>query len=200
MFSGGWTTGAALCLVLLVGGCSGDDPEAKDPPPSGSPSASDSPSEPTEPTGPTGPTDDPATVEPATGPPLTVKGVSLRMPEGWHLDNDDASFMVVGAADDRTAIINLGSFPSLDPDVSLRRLARSTLRTGGYSNGKVLPEATMAGRPAFHVTGDVAGDWTEEFGLIHEGEIVSVEFVFRRGPKAGRQELIDSVLATVELN
>jgi hypothetical protein len=197
VFSGGWTASAALCLGLLVGGCSDDDPAAKDPPASESPSAADSPTEPTEPTA---PTDDPATVEPATGPPLTVKGVSLRMPEGWHLDNDEASFMVVGAADDRTAIVNLGSFPSLDPDVSLGRLARSTLRTGGYSNGKVLPEATMGGRPAFHVTGDVVGDWTEEFGLIHEGEIVSVEFVFRRGPKTGRQELIDSVLATVELN
>ena len=193
MFSGGWTICATLCLVLLVSGCSDDDPEAKDPPTSESPSATDSTTEPTE------PTDDPATVEPAAGPPLTLKGVSLRMPQGWHLDNDDASFLVVGAADDRTAIVNLGSFPSLDPNVSLMRLARSTLRTGGYSNGKILPEATMAGRPAFHVTGDVVGDWTEEFGLLHEGEIVSVEFVFFRGPKTGRQELIESVLATVEL-
>jgi hypothetical protein len=197
VFSGGWTVGATLCLVLVVSCCGDEDPETKDPPASSeSPSATDSPTESTEPTEPTEP---PATVEPATGPPLTVKDVSLRMPEGWHLDNDDASFLVVGAADDRTAIVNLGSFPSLDPNASLGRLARSTLRTGGYSNGKVLPEATMAGRPAFHVTGDVVGDWTEEFGLIHDGEIVSVEFVFRRGPKAGRQELIDSVLATVEL-
>ena len=193
MFSGGSTACATLCLVLLVSGCSDDDPEAKVPPASESPSATDSSTEPTE------PTDDPATVEPATGPPLTLKGVSLRMPEGWHLDNDDASFLVVGAADDRTAIVNLGSFPSLDPNVSLMRLARSTLRTGSYSNGKILPEATMGGRPAFHVTGDVVGDWTEEFGLLHEGEIVSVEFVFLRGPKTGRQELIESVLATVEL-
>lgn len=190
MFSGGWTACATLCLVLLLSGCGDDDPESKDPPASESPSATDSTTE---------PTDDPATVEPASGPPLTVKGVSLRMPEGWHLDNDEASFLVVGAADDRTAIVNLGSFPSLDPDVSLRRLAQSTLRTGSYSNGTILPEATMAGQPAFHVTGDVVGDWTEEFGLIHDGEIVSVEFVFLRGPKTGRQELIESVLATVEL-
>ena len=47
------------------------------------------------------------------------------------------------------------------------------------------PPTTMAGQPAFHVAGEVVGDYSEEFGLIHDGEIVSVEFVFFRGPEAG---------------
>lgn len=194
MFSGRWTACAALCLALLVTGCSDDDePEGEGPPES--PSSSDASS----PTDETTPTDEPSTVAPATGPELSVKDVSIRLPEGWAVDNTDASFLVVGAANDDTGVINLSSFPSLDPDASIDVLARSTVKTGGYPRDAVQPPTTMAGQPAFHVAGEVVGDYSEEFGLIHDGEIVSVEFVFFRGPEEGRQELIDSVLATVEL-
>jgi hypothetical protein len=192
VFSGRWTTCAVLCLALLVTGCSDDDdPEAEGPPesPSSSSSATDE----------TAPTDEPTTVPPATGPVLEVKNISIRMPEGWKLDNDDASFLVVGADAEENTLINLSSFPSLDPDASIDRLAKSTEKTGGYPKGSVLPPTTMAGQPAFHVAGDVVGDYHEEFGLIHEGEIVSVEFVHLRGPRDGWPELIESVLATVEL-
>lgn len=192
VFSGRWTTCAALCLALLMSGCSDDDdPETEGPPEAPSSSSS------TEETAP--PTDEPTTVAPATGPVLEVKDISLRMPEGWAVDNDDASFLVVGASADERTLINLSSFPSLDPDASIERLARSTEKTGGYAKGSVQPPATLAGQPAFHVAGDVVGDFHEEFGLIHEGEIVSVEFVQLRGPKTGWSELIESVLATVEL-
>ena len=164
--------GAVACLALVATGCSDDDdPEGEGPP--ASPSSSDVSS----PTDETSPTDEPTTVAPATGPALKVKAVSLRMPEGWAVDNDDASFLVVGAADDGTALINLSSFPALNPDASLDRLARSTVKTGGYPPDSVLPPTTMAGQPAFHVAGEVGGDYSEEFGLIHDGEIVSVEFV-----------------------
>jgi hypothetical protein len=136
---------------------------------------------------------------PAAGEPLSVKKVRLRMPDGWSLDNDDASYLVVGAADDRTAAIYLSSFPALDPDVSVARLAKSTQRTGGYPPNSVQPPTTMAGMPAFHVSGRVAGDYSDEFGLVHDGEIVSVEFVRRSGPKDGWQAMVESVLASVEL-
>lgn len=186
--------GAVACLALVATGCSDDDdPEGEGPP--ASPSSSDVSS----PTDETSPTEEPTTVAPATGPTLKVKAVSLRMPEGWAVDNDDASFLVVGAADDGTALINLSSFPALNPDASLDRLARSTVKTGGYPPDSVLPPTTMAGQPAFHVAGEVGGDYSEEFGLIHDGEIVSVEFVLWRGPKTGWDEMVESVLATVEL-
>lgn len=191
MFSGRWTVCGTLCLALLVSGCGGDDDSEGDDPPA-SPSASATGS--SEPTAPTSPT-----VEPATGPVLTLKGVSLNLPEGWHVDNDDSNILVVGADKDSDVLINLSSFPSLDPNASIAALARSTQKTGGYPANSVQPPATMAGRPAFHVAGEVAGDYTEEFGLLNGGDIVSVEFVFWNAPKAGRQELIDSVLATVQL-
>ena len=199
VFSGRWTTCAALCLTLLVTGCSDDDdPEGEGPPepPSSSSSAATDGTTPTDQT----PTDEPTTVSPATGPVLEVKDISIRMPEGWKLDNDDASFLVVGADAEEDTLINLSSFPSLDPDASIDRLAKSTEKTGGYPKGSVLPPTTMAGQPAFHVAGDVVGDYHEEFGLIHEGEIVSVEFVHLRGPRDGWTELVESVLATVELS
>jgi hypothetical protein len=44
----------------------------------------------------------------------------------------------------------------------------------------------------------VSGQDTEEFGVLHDGDIVAVEFNFKEGLEDGRQELIDSVLATVE--
>jgi len=192
VFSGRWTAYAALCLALLVSGCSNDeDPESE-----GSPQSPSSSSSATEQTT---PSDEPTTVAPATGPELEVKDISLRMPEGWKLDNDDASFLVVGADADENTLINLSSFPSLDPDASIARLAKSTEKTGGYPKGSVLPPTTVAAQPAFHVAGDVVGDYHEEFGLIHEGEIVAVEFVKLRGPKTGWSELVESVLATVEL-
>jgi hypothetical protein len=184
---------AALCLTALVSGC-GDDEDPGGAAPTETPASSDTSTSATEPTEPPEPS-----VEPATGPEMRVKAVSLRLPDDWHVDNTDASFMHVGAADDRTAVINLSSFPALDPDVSIARLAQSTQKTGSYPPGSVLPPTTMAGQPAFHVAGRVVGDDHEEFGLIHDGEIVAVEFIFLRGPKAGRQELIESVLATVEL-
>ena len=108
------------------------------------------------------------------------------MPEGWAVDNDDASFLVVGAADDDTALINLSSFPALDPDASIDRLARSTEQDRGLSRGlRASRRPRWPAQPAFHVAGEVGGDYSEEFGLIHDGEIVSVEFVFWRGPKTG---------------
>lgn len=193
VFSGRWTTCAALCLALLVTGCSDDDDPGGEGPPE-SPSSSSSATEETT------PTDEPTTVPPATGPVLEVKGISIRMPQGWKVDNDDASFLVVGADAEENTVINLSSFPSLDPDASIDRLAKSTEKTGGYAKGSVLPPATMAGQPAFHVAGEVVGDYHEEFGLIHEGEIVSVEFVHLRGPRDGWSELVESVLATAALS
>ena len=181
----------ALAASLMLAGCSDD---AKGDGPSASPSSSSASASPTtEPS----PTAEPS-VTPASGPRLALEDVEIRLPEGWSVDNDDASFLVVGTADDRSGIINLSSFPALNPDVSIARLGQITADKGGFPRDSVQPETTMAGLPAYHVAGPVAGDDSEQFGVLHDGDIVTVEFVFRRGPKDGRQELIDSVLATVQ--
>ncbi len=86
----------------------------------------------------------------------------------------------------------------MNPDVSIARLARITEDTGGYPKGSILPATTLGGLLAFHVRGWVVGDDTEEFGTVHDGNIVAVEFNFKAGLEEGRRELIDSVLATVE--
>jgi len=187
--------GLTACLVLLAGGCGDDDPDKADPP-SPSPSSSDGSGSPAEPTT---PTETATTVAPATGPVLKLRGTRLRLPEGWHVDNDQSNILVVGASEDLGMLINLSSFPSLDRKASLEDLAKATVETGGYAKGSIKKPGEMAGRPAFRVAGKAYGDYTEEYGLIHKGDIVSVEFVFIDAPKQGRRELIESVLATVRL-
>ncbi len=49
---------------------------------------------------------------PASGPRLTLEDVSLRLPEGWNLDDHKASFQVGGYPPDRSALIYLSSFPA----------------------------------------------------------------------------------------
>jgi hypothetical protein len=187
---------AALTLgaSLVLAGCSDGDAAGGDDPPTSSSPSSSSTSPATEPSS----TDEPS-VMPASGPKLALEDVELRMPEGWHLDDDDVSFLVIGMADDRSATIALTSFPALNPDVSVAQLARITVRNAGYPPGSIQPETTMAGLPAFHVAGRVVGEDAEEIGVMHDGNIVAVKFNFIRGPVKGRQELIDSVISTVKL-
>jgi len=188
--------GTTLCLALLVTGCGGDDgAEGGSGPDAPSSSAtSDGAADPTDPTTTT------ATVEPATGPRLALDDVEIRLPVQWSVEHDLVGFERGGSADDRTAAIFLSSFPALDPNMTVARLAEVTEKQDGYPRGSVQDETTVAGLPAFHVAGRVAGTYTEEFGVLHDGNIVAVEFVLRRGPDTGFEELIESVLATVELH
>lgn len=193
--SGALSAVVATTLCLALAGCGDDDPEGSEPrEPSSSSGETGSPA-PTD----ASPTDEEETVPPATGPELAMEAVSLRMPEGWRVDNDDSDIVVVGLADDLTSAIYLSSFPALDPSVSIAQLARSTQKEGGYPPGSILPETTLAGQPAFHLAGPVGGDYSEELGVLHDGAIISVEFVHRDGPRKGWEELLASVLATVEL-
>lgn len=187
---------AALCVALLTG-CADDDPEAADPSDPTSDASSTSP--PTPPAGSASPTDGAPTVVPATGPRLSLDDVEIRLPEQWSVEHDLVGFERAATADDRTAAVFLSSFPALDPDMTVAQLARTTEEEDGYPPGSVQAETSLADRPAFHVAGRVAGTYTEEFGVMHDGNIVAVEFVLRHGPDAGLQELIDSVLATVQL-
>jgi len=182
-----------LCLALATG-CGDDEPEARAP--GDPPASSDTAASPTDVTSPTASA---PTVDPATGPPLRLDDVELRLPEQWSVEHDLVGYEKAGSADDHTAAILLSSFPALDPDATVAQLARSTERTSGYPRGSVQEPTTVAGLPAFHVAGRVAGTFSEEFGVLHEGNIIGIEFVHRRGSRAHWQELIDSVLATVEL-
>ena len=193
--SGALTVAATLCLTLALAGC-GDDEGESDAGPRETPTSAAGD---TSPTGPASPTDESPSVAPASGPRLAMEQASLRLPEGWQVDNDDSDIVVVGLAKDLSAAIYLNSFPSLDSGASLEQLARSTQRTGDYPPGSIRPETTLAGEPAFHLAGQVGDDYSEEFGLLHDGDIVSVEFVHRSGPRAAWSELVASVLATVEL-
>jgi len=187
-------------LGLSLTGCNDDDPKADGGPSSPSSSATREETNPTpsgDPSGSGSPTSD---VPPATGPRLSLKGASLRMPEGWHVFNDESQIAVVGEDPEDFHTIDLSVFPALDQNATIQELARATQKTGGYPRGSIKPPTTLAGKPAFNVAGMVGGRYTEEFGLLHRGDIIAVEFAFYDGiSKAERERLMQSVLATVEL-
>jgi hypothetical protein len=188
-----------LTAGLLLAGCSGDD-ESSDAPRSPD-ASSEAPSPTTDAPSPTesGLTDDP-TVSPATGPVLEPEtgGIRLRLPGGWTLDDQQASFLVNGSAPRGKGRIFVDSFPALDPDVGLDLLARVSVDNGAFPRGSIQPHTTMAGVPVYHLAGKVGTEHVEEFGVIQNGDILTISFQMRGIPAHERQPLIDSVLATVE--
>jgi hypothetical protein len=188
----------ALGAGLLLAGCSDDDPAD----PEGSPeTTSEGTPSPTGETSPTEsePTDDPS-VDPATGPVLTPEtgGIRVRMPEGWTLDENQASFLVNGSEPRGRGRIFVSSFPSLNRDASLQDLARVSIGNGGFPPGSIRPPVTVSGRRAFHLVGRVGSTPSEEFGALVDGDILTVRFDLMGVPEDERQPLIESVLATVE--
>jgi hypothetical protein len=138
-------------------------------------------------------------VEPATGPRLSLEGAALRMPDGWTVDSAQASYQVNGTSADRAGRIYLARIPALNPDATLAQLTRVAAETRRLPKSSIQPPITLAGVPAYHLSGRTAGDDVEQFGALVDGDIVTVEFVFYSGKDDGRSELIESVLATVEL-
>jgi hypothetical protein len=199
----GTRTAVAVALTLaafpLLAGCSDDDaPSDSSQSQESAPEATASPSEDTDPSEP-GPTDE-ATVQPATGSVLAPKtgGIRIRIPANWTLDERQASFLVNASGPGSRGRIFVSSFPALDPEVKLNRLARASADTGGYRRSSIRPHVEVGNRLAYHLKGDAFGSPQEEFGTIIDGDILSIEFHFDRIPKDDRPVLVQSVLATVE--
>lgn len=179
----------------LLAGCSdgGGDPDGGGSPETSSSATSASPTEQTS------PTETEASVEPATGPRLSLENAGLRLPEGWKVDDAQASFQVTGTAANRTGQIFLASIPALNPDVNLEQLTRIAAKTRRLPKSSIQSPTTLAGMPAYHLSGRAAGDDVEQFGALVDGDILTVEFVWFSGKDTGREELIESVLETVEI-
>jgi hypothetical protein len=182
----------SLSASLFLAGCSDEDDQ------SGSSESPETTS--AEPTSPTeaGPTETPP-VQPATGPVLTpdTGGIGIRLPEGWKVDHAD-SFLVDGSSPHGWAVIYVTSFPSLDPDIELTRMARLALKHSSFPPGSIRPPVLLNGELAYHLAGKGMSPLQEEYGTVIDGDMLSVKFVLDHIPKAKRQALIDSVLATVE--
>jgi hypothetical protein len=181
----------AVAASLFLPSCSGDD-EAGSPQPQETTSSETSPTE-SEPS----PT---PTIQPATGPVLmpNTGGITVRLPAGWKVDHAD-SFLVDGSPEQyHRTLITVNSFPSLDSNLSLARLTRLSREHSPFPPGSIRPQVWIAGRLAYHLAGKGEFPRLEQYGTIVDGDMLYVRFYLDDYPRAKRQALIDSVLATVE--
>lgn len=181
------TTGVATALLVaasMLSGCGGKDAAAD--PPTASADASS--------------TSDPsmsASASPASGPLLDSDVVSLHAPSGWKVTEGGGHVL----AEDETAlsVIQLDVIDNYGQEFTLQQLARQDLQAAAVQSPKVEEPVTVAAQAAYHVTG--MADSTrhyEGFGFRLGDRSIYVGFTLAGSP-THRQQVVDSVLATVEL-
>lgn len=177
-------TTSVLATVLLLGGCAGgEDPEAD---PSAPASESSTPTAPPS-----------ETAAPATGPQLSTRNVSVRLPRGWIVQYEGADRST--ALDKRG--MSGGFFLSQSQHLGSTDLddqAATTRRNMSYS--PPLPQrrddVTVDGVPGFVLSGVVGdGSYVYEYGAVHDGVGVSMTFFFEVPPREA-EETIASIMAS----
>lgn len=187
------TAGAAVATLLLLGaGCSGDDDPGAGPTDPASTSASSG--APTD-----APTDDPtASVEPATGPLLKIKGVQMNAPQGWRQTTDIVTFHTQAAPASGIGAARLNALPFFGDAPSLDRQVRISLKAEEEIQPKRQPDIEIGGSDFYHLAGPISDAiYYERFGTTDRGYQVTISFEFDRDlPEAQRQRLVEASLAS----
>lgn len=191
---------ALLAALLLVGAACSDSGE-----PQAEPSRATSDATPTsspDPTEPTEPTEPPeSTVAPATGPELRMPLSSVRAPEGWKVD--DQMVRTLMSASSRLRSVGLGEINAFGSQATLDEQVKIRNKATIYQLiPKRMPDVELDGVPFYHLSGKIQPlNWTEEYGTIVEDRIVTLIFQFSPpGTPAGRDRIVDQVLATFQWN
>lgn len=194
----------SVCAVLvLTPACSGggDDPA----PSSGGTASNPAESAPA----PDGPTDEPSPeepetpeVEPASGPDLTQTNLTVRAPEGWMLTREGDPFS--GQATEGLSSIFVTEIEDFgDGLLSTRQQAKIAQDSGAYLiRPKILAPVRIDGREWYHVAGPTDRvRHVDAFGTSEDGLSYSVDISLNRATltPAQRQELVDSVLASISI-
>lgn len=187
---------AALSFVVIAagaGGCSSDDEPYPDPSPTTSAPASG---------GSDSPADAPA-VEPASGEKIELKtSLSLRVPEegDWYVDDGGGS--IFASATVGGGVVDILAGDVLSDSTSIEESAATMLDTLDDQPGLTYRRAddmTVSGVEGWVIEGQSAEQRFLQFGTLHAGRIVSIDFTIRTGvPAADAEELVASVLASVE--
>lgn len=193
----------AVGLLLTTSACSDDTPE--EPTPSGSPTDS-SPSTP-ETSPPESSAPPTATVAPAAGLELRQDGLSVRAPEGWRKTPEPTTGEFSEQADHPAlgSTLFVGALPDLAPgvEVDLAQLARSAIRNAHYvRDPEIVDPVEIAGVEWYHTSGFIGpATYEDAYGTIAGGFLynISLRTLKDAMTPAEREELLASILATVEL-
>ncbi len=191
---------ALIVLAALASACSDDGSPEADPSPSGS--SAEAPPTTGEPTS-EPPTSAPpsATVQPATGPSLDLKYLSVRAPEGWDAYFSTASQARADDLPETTNGLAVSGFEAIlgSEGLDLRTQAQIAIDSGAYLRRPTIREPVeIAGVSFYRVAGRINKvSHLESFGTTHDGVYVTLDFQLNIDQSAAeRQKLIDSVLAS----
>ncbi len=187
---------SVLAAVLALAGCGDDPSEGPDAEPTGQ-SSSSAPSEsPPESTPAAEPT---PTVAPAAGDPMELSNVAVRAPKGFVVDPPNMSYLRFAFERGGVQSIALANTPAINV-LPLRKQAVISIRSHVYSTLPTIVEPVeIGGVEMYHYAGQVNdNEYVEEYGAIYDGSQISLNFLLSPTmPEAERQELVDSVLATL---
>jgi hypothetical protein len=181
-------TSLLAAATILLAACGGSDDPKADPSPPSSATGSASPTTDTSAT---------SSVTPATGKSVDTSAFTANVPSGWQVQVLSKDFSIL-AYDPKTGDqVSFYIVSMAGNDFTLRQLAGTQVRTGPWSGKPTIEaETTLAGQPAYHLTGEVSdGVKGECLGAPHDGNDVGVIFQVS-GSDAKLQQIEESVLAT----
>jgi hypothetical protein len=189
---------ASLVALLGLAGCGGggsstEPTDRATSTPSSSASSAPSPAE----DGTAGESASPS-VAPASGPPLRMDTFRVNLPEGW--ERGPTSSRIGGGTAEGGSVISVLDFPAAD--ATLDEMAREAIRSGrtGVRGARLerLPDFDLDGCAAYRVQGPGReGAYEAEVGCKHLDHDYRMTISLAPSvPRAGRQRLIESVLAS----
>lgn len=136
---------------------------------------------------------------PATGALLTVQGSQVRLPGHWEADSPLLMQVAGHDPQDPLTFLTLFRFPQLVASIDELTRENATRRTWDFKL-KRRADVTVDGHVASHLEGRVLpGEYVVLFSTLWNGESLELQFNFANGePKAERDEIVQSVLATWE--
>lgn len=170
-----------------------------------------------------GSTDDPGEGATSASPTSPASASSSESSVGWHPAKDDGGqFLVPPDWDveegptglelqappqrEGGARVGGGTFtsnPTLDSEDAIDSAAEVSLKfskKAGQDKVERLPDVTLGGVRFYHVRGENDAQWVDEYGTVHNEQLVGVLWMFNRGMVDRKQtdEMINQVMSTFE--
>lgn len=196
----------AAVLLVTVSACSDDAPPDPEPSSDGSSGSQ----EPTSPGATTSSPTEPASpsVTPAAGLTVRQGHLSVRAPEGWSKAAEPGmgGFSELVVDDVLQSKLFVAELPDLSggAPVSLDEQARAAIRSGAFvQDPEIVDPVELGGVEWYHLSGPIdSAQYQDSFGTVAEGFQFTLTLTTGIGilTEAEREELLASILATVELD